>query len=421
MSGAATAAGFLARYDGLTGRLPGDPAPRRAARDILEQSGLPSQRDESWRYTSLTPLAEARFHEALTEAAGFAGDDDLPELGALAGTPRLVFVQGRFSTAQSVLPQLASVRSFAANADFGTQAQPARERLVALNTMLAEDGAIIEVAEGVDAGSIVLVSAGRDIHGTAIAFHPRHAIRLAAGARLTLIELATGRGEYLHNPVTEITLAEGASLAHVRLQNEGKKAFHLATVYADVATNATYDGFTLSIGGRTARTDVHVRLHGTGGHATINAAQLLHGTQHSDFTTVMRHEAPHCASRQTIKHVLGGHARGVFQGKIEVTREAQKTDGYQMNQALLLSPDAEIDCKPQLEIFADDVKCSHGATVGELDAEQLFYLTSRGIPQAQARALLVRAFLGEALDMVADEAARSVLDGVIDRWWVHEG
>ena len=417
----ASATGFLARYEGLTGRLPGDPAPRRAARDILLSAGLPHLREEGWRYTNLAPLGDARFHEALTAAAGFAGDDDLPDLGGLSELPRLVFVQGRFSSAQSVLPALASARSLAANAEFGKHAHPGRDRLVALNTMLAEDGAIIDVAEGVDAGSLVLVSAGRDIHGTPVAFHPRHSIRLAAGAKLTLVEMAVGHGQYLHNPVTEIVLGEGAALSHVRLQNEGAAAYHLATVYADIAARAAYDGFTLSTGARVARTDIHVRLHGAGGHAAINAAQLLRGSQHSDFTTVVGHEAPHCASRQTVKHVLAGRSRGVFQGKIEVDRLAQKTDGYQMNQALLLSPDAEIDCKPQLEIFADDVKCSHGATVGELDADQLFYLVSRGIPQAEARAMLVQAFLGEALDMVADAPARAMLDDVISSWWVHEG
>jgi Fe-S cluster assembly protein SufD len=144
---------------------------------------------------------------------------------------------------------------------------------------------------------------------------------------------------------------------------------------------------------------------------------LLRGAQHSDFTTVVAHDAPDCASRQTVKHVLAGHARGVFQGKIEVARPAQKTDGYQMNQALLLSPDAEIDCKPQLEIFADDVKCSHGATVGELDADQLFYMVSRGVPRDQATAMLVRAFLSEALDGVTDQATHAMLDRVIEAWW----
>jgi Fe-S cluster assembly protein SufD len=283
--------------------------------------------------------------------------------------------------------------------------------------MLAEDGAIIEVPADTDAGTILLVSTGRDVAGTPTAFHPRHAIRLAAGASLTVIEVFEGQGAYLHNPVTEIVVGARATLTHIRLQNESTAAFHLATIYADIASHAAYHAFTLSTGGQIVRTEFHAHLHGQGGHAALNAAQLLRGTQHSDFTTVVSHDAPACTSRQTVKHVLAGHARGVFQGKIEVARAAQKTDGYQMNQALLLSPDAEIDCKPQLEIYADDVKCSHGATIGALDAEQLFYMASRGIHKEEARAMLVRAFLAEALDSVASEPARAMLDRVITAWW----
>lgn len=410
--------GFLARYEGLMKRLPGAAETRLAAAEILRADGLPSVREEAWRYTSLALLGETHFHEALTEAAGFESDIDLTGLDRLADLPRLVFVQGRFNAVQSRLPTGITVRSFAANADFGSLAHPERERLVALNTMLAEDGAIIEVPDGVDGGMLVLISAGRDIGGTPVAFHPRHAIRLGSGANLTVIEVSQGQGCYLHNPVTEIVVGAGAKLSHVRLQNEALAAFHLATIYADIGAGASYDSFTLHVGARLARTDVHARLTGAGGHAAINAAQLLRGNQHSDFTTVVSHAAPSCASRQTVKHVLAGRARGVFQGKIDVAQIAQKTDGYQMNQALLLSPDAEIDCKPQLEIFADDVKCSHGATVGDLDPEQMFYLVSRGIPREEARAILVRAFLGEVLDMVEDERARAMLDRVVDGWWV---
>jgi len=166
--------------------------------------------------------------------------------------------------------------------------------------------------------------------------------------------------------------------------------------------------------------EVHARLGGPGATAHLNAAQLLGGAQHGDFTTVVTHDAPHCVSRQTVKNVLAGRARGVFQGKIEVARDAQKTDGYQMNQALLLSPNAEVDSKPQLEIYADDVKCSHGATVGELDAEQLFYLRSRGIGEAEARAMLVRAFLAEAFDPIVHEAGRAALEAAVAGWWERE-
>jgi Fe-S cluster assembly protein SufD len=308
--------------------------------------------------------------------------------------------------------------SFAQHADFGSLARPEQERMVALNTMLAEDGAVIEVGPGIDAGTLLLVSVGEAVHGTPIAFHPRHTIRLGEGARLTMIDMATGTGAYLHNPVTEIRVEARASLTHVRLQDESTSAFHMATIYAHVAAGAIYDSFTLATGSRLSRTEIHARLTGSDGHLAINAAQVLRGVQHGDFTTVVSHDAPNCASRQTVKNVLADCARGVFQGKIEVARAAQKTDGYQMNQALLLSRQAEIDCKPQLEIYADDVKCSHGATVGELDPDQLFYLVSRGIPQQEARALLIQAFLAEALDFVADPAARAMLDGVLQRWWV---
>jgi Fe-S cluster assembly protein SufD len=302
---------------------------------------------------------------------------------------------------------------FSDNPDFGTLARPDRDPVVALNTMLAEDGAVLSVPEGVDAGLLVLIS----VATARAAFHPRHTIRIAAGARLTLLDLSLGDGAYLHIPVTEVHVAEDAVFSHVRLQNESLAAFHLSTLYAEVAERGTYDSFALNLGARIARTEVHARLAGTKSITHLNGAQLLGGDQHADFTTVVRHDAPSTTSRQTVKNVLAGRSQGVFQGRIEVARVAQKTDGYQMNQALLLSPEAEIDTKPELEIFADDVKCSHGATVGELDAEQLFYLRSRGIPDVEARSMLVRAFLADSLDAVTNEAVREELDRAVEGWW----
>jgi Fe-S cluster assembly protein SufD len=315
----------------------------------------------------------------------------------------------------AIAPPVVAVRVGAPG--YGALAEPERERMVALNTMLAEDGASIGVPEGADGGLVLLVNLGIGSDDRPVAFHPRHAVRLGARASLTLFEVSLGTGAYLHNAVSEITLGDGARLAHLRLQDEPRAAFHVSTVYADVAARATYDSFLLTLGARLARAEVHARLSGEGASAHLNAAQLLGGAQHADFTTVVTHAAPRCASRQTVKNVLAGRSRGVFQGKIEVAAGAQKTDGYQMNQALLLSPDAEVDSKPQLEIFADDVKCSHGATVGELDPEQLFYLRSRGIAEAEARALLVRAFLAESLDLIADTHARAALETAIARRW----
>jgi Fe-S cluster assembly protein SufD len=242
---------------------------------------------------------------------------------------------------------------------------------------------------------------------------------LEPGASLTLIETTTGPAEarYLHNPVYEIEVAEGAFLTHARLQQEGARAFQLSTVYARVAEGGTYDNFTLNAGGKLVRNEIHSVLAGPRAACHMNGAQLLQDGQHADTTTVLDHAAPDCASRQTYKTVLAGKSRGVFQGKIHVHQIAQRTDGYQMNQALLLSPEAEIDSKPQLEIYADDVKCSHGATVGEIDAEQLFYLRARGIPEGRARAMLVEAFLKEAIEGVQDETARAALDAAVAGWW----
>jgi Fe-S cluster assembly protein SufD len=406
------ATGFLQRYQGLIGRLPGDSALRAAAAAAFQDSGLPGgtqgRRIEAWKFTSLRPVAEANFqhtaprHESETILAG------LPLLDA----PRIVFVDGALNTGLSVMPAAGFAR-FADQPDFGTLTWPDREPMVALNTMLASDGAALHVPPGFDAGIVQLVS----IAGGNADYHPRHSIHLGKGAHLTLIELSAGQGAYLLNTVAEIHVGEGAHLTHIRLQDEATSAFHVSTTYADVATKGTYDSFTLNLGARLSRTEVHAALTGAGAIAHLNAAQILSGSQHSDFTTVVSHTAPNCTSRQTVKNVLAGRSRGVFQGKIEVARAAQKTDGYQMNQALLLSPDAEVDSKPELEIFADDVKCSHGATVGELDAEQMFYLRSRGIPEAEGRSILVRAFLAEALDAVTDQTIRSRLEAAVEQWW----
>ncbi len=406
--------GFLARFAGLRERLPGEHARRDAAARSFGETGLPDLRDEAWKYTSLRALADAQFSEPLT---GFGEPTALlARLPAIAA-PRLIFVAGRFRVDLSALPTKAEIGSFAREPDFGSLSQDEGAPMVALNTMLAEDGAIVTVSEGVDAGTLVVASLADGGAGRTIAFHPRHAVRLQRGARLTLIEFSIGEGTYLHNPVFDVKIDEDAVLTHIRLQDESESAFHVSTLYVEAAARAVYDSFSLTLGGRVARSEVHARLAGPGGAMHLNGAQLLRGRQHADFTTVVRHDAPNCASRQTVKNVLTDHSRGVFQGRIEVARVAQKTDGYQMNQALLLSPDAEIDCKPQLEIYADDVKCSHGATVGELDAEQLFYLRSRGIPEAEARAILVRAFLTEALDPITHEGARAALEQAIAAWW----
>ena len=425
------AAGFLAQYDAARAVLPGDLAVRDAAAEAFRRFGMPggtsARRPEAWKYTSLRPVAE-------TALQTFAGDRDVVALLARVPAldcPRIVLVDGRFRADLS--NPGTGFSTFADQPVFGGLARPDRDPMTALNTALAEDGVRLRIAAGVDAGVVRLVSiaAGAGgmhaggvhaggVHAGGVQpgeMHPRHAIHLEPGARLTVFDIAMGEGTYLHNPVTEVHVGAGAHLTHVRLQDESIDAFHLATIYVDVGAAGTYDGFTLNLGGRLTRAEFHVGLTGSAAVAHLNGAQLLTGTQHADFTSVIRHAEPHGTSRQTVRNVLAGRSRGVFQGRIEVARGAQKTDGYQMNQALLLSPDAEIDSKPELEIFADDVKCSHGATVGELDGEHLFYLRSRGIPDQEARALLVRAFLRDGLDAVTDEPIRAILEDSVQRWW----
>ena len=402
---------FLARFRGLRERLPGDHAARDAAAAAFAKAGLPDRRNDAWHYTSLRALGETSFQEPLTEVSS------APILGPIPDLPRLVLVDGRYQPDLSTPPDGVAVTSFADRPQLGAELGEGRPMpMVALNAMLAEDGLQIEVAEGVDAGALVLLSLAPYGHRP-IDFHPRHAIRLAPGAKLTVLEIARGEGTYLHNAFAEIEVAADAALTHVRLQQEGAEAFHVSTTFATIAGGGTYDAFVLTLGAKLARTEIHARLAAPNAAVHLNGAQLLAGSQHGDITTVVAHDAPNCASRQTVKNVLDGRARGVFQGRIEVARAAQKTDGYQMNQALLLSPTAEIDCKPQLEIYADDVKCSHGATVGELDADQLFYMRSRGVPEEAARAILVRAFLTEAMEAVQDETIRAVLEQAIESWW----
>jgi Fe-S cluster assembly protein SufD len=429
MTASATGAdGFLHRFDGLRGRLPGHRLPwlqalRENAAAAFRAQGLPTRRVEAWKYTDLRPVAEAGFEEALSS---IDGGESLPP--AQGNGARAVFIDGRFRAELSTMDQtpyeVGSVAQDLSTLEgrIGGLAPVRDLPMVALNAMLFEDGLLLTVPAGVAGGVLDLLSLASG-GARPEAFHPRHLIRLEPGASLTLIETATGPsrgGITLHNPVFEIEVAQGASLVHARLQQEGRQGFHLASVHARVAAGGTYDNFTLNAGARLTRSEIHIALTGPKASAHMNGAQLLAGGQHADTTTFLDHAAPECSSRQTYKTVLAGRSRGVFQGKILVRRVAQKTDGYQMNQALLLSPDAEMNSKPQLEIYADDVKCSHGATVGELDHGQLFYLRSRGIPEAEARALLVQAFLTEAVEGVTDETAREALSRAVAGWWERE-
>ncbi|EFH09515.1 Fe-S cluster assembly protein SufD [Pseudoroseomonas cervicalis] len=417
------AAGFLHRYEGLRARLPGQGLPwltalRERGIEAFRALGLPTRRVEAWKYTDLAPVAQAGFAEPLTPV-----DGALP-LPRAAAPKRIVFVDGRYRADLS--DSDAPVKSLAANLPaaeglLGSVARLDDLPLVALNTALFEDGVLIDLGPGEDGGVVEVLHV--TLADRPVAAHPRHLVRLAEGAKLVLIERAWGHGvggtesRTLHSPVWEFAVGKAAHVTHARLQQESLSGVHLATTFARVEAEGTYDSFLLHAGAKLSRSEAHVVLAGPKAAAHLNGAQLLADGQHGDCTTFLDHAAPDCPSRQTVKTVLSGKSRGVFQGKIHVHQVAQRTDGYQMNQALLLSDQAEIDSKPQLEIYADDVKCSHGATVGELDEAQLFYLRARGIPEETARAMLIEAFLLEAVEGVADETARAALSEVVAGWW----
>ncbi|MEM7651361.1 MAG: Fe-S cluster assembly protein SufD [Pseudomonadota bacterium] len=241
-------------------------------------------------------------------------------------------------------------------------------------------------------------------------------VKLEEGAELTLIERHDGEGEYWKNRVTDIKLGKNAKLRHIRIQNDSHEAVNTNMVHIGVEQDAVYDGFTLNIGGKLTRHEIHAAINGQNAEVSFNGVNLLNGEQHGDTTILIEHKAPHCQSNQFYRTLLDDKSRGVFQGKVHVHQEAQKTDGYQLANTLLLSPEAEMDTKPELEIYADDVKCSHGATTGQLDEEPLFYLRQRGLNEAQARLLLVQAFVDEVVDKVEDETLREEILEATNTW-----
>ena len=364
----------------------------------LAEIGLPTRRVEAWRYTPLRAIADTAWTQAAplaSEAASALLDGlPLPESGA-----RMVYGNGRFLEGLSAPLDVAQQASDHVSALKGVFS-------ATLNMALGEKGLDLHIPVGTDAGLLTLISLSI---GDTVSTHLQHRIVLEEGASLTLYDVNAGEGRYIANPRFDIVVGKGATLRHIKLQRESLSGTHLAIVSADVSEKGEYDSFTLNQGGSLARHEAVVTLNAPHAMVHVNGVQIVDGQRLNDLTSMIHHAAPDGSSRQTVKTVLSDAGQGVFQGKILVDRVAQKTDGYQMNQALLLSEKAQINSKPELEIYADDVKCSHGATVGALDDGQLFYLRSRGVPEAQARDILVRAFLIDALDLVADEALRDLL------------
>ena len=283
----------------------------------------------------------------------------------------------------------------------------------ALNTCFLSDGGYLVVPDGMVVERPIVIFYLSNAGNNPSVSHPRSLIVIGKNARATVVERYIGEGTYFTNAVTEISLAEGAILDHVKVQDESATAYHIANTQIVLAAKSNFTSHFLSLGGSLVRNEVRVRFDGEHAEATVNGLYLANRTQHIDNFTVIDHAKPNCASHELYKGILGDRAHGVFNGKILVRKDAQKTDAKQTNKVLLLSDDATINTKPQLEIFADDVKCTHGATIGQLDANKLFYLQSRGIPLDAARRLLTFAFANDVVNRLKIESLREELEARI--------
>lgn len=406
---------------------PGWLAPlRREALDSFRSWGFPSTRDEDWHFTNPGPIAEAAL-EPMAPPTGLVTATQVEEqLLGLGDAPRLVFVNGRFVPALSKFDTLeAGVRAMTLAGAMHEEptlleqylgriavADRPAQAFTALNMAGFRDGALVHVAAGVQAARPVQLLFIADGAARGGVVHPRILIVAEEGARLAVIEqyLSLGGGEYFTNAVTELEVGRGATVEHLRLQREERGAFHVGSAVARQERESHLYSLSFLTGARLSRVNIYTTLAGERCGAVLNGLYMLDGIQHGDHQTRIEHAQPECYSRELYKGILDGASHGVFNGKVYVHPVAQKTDGKQTNNALLLSERARVDTKPQLEIFADDVKCTHGATVGRLDEAARFYMRSRGIPDRETRQLLTYAFAAEVLETIPLEPLRDALE-----------
>jgi Fe-S cluster assembly protein SufD len=407
-------------------RLPGGrevAARREAAFRRFEARGLPSRRVEEWKYTDLRALM--RDAKPVADPPGRARPQALADALPGIAARRVAIVNGIYVPAWSdagagdagvtvtdLFTWLADNPDYPLDRD----SEPI-DRALALNSAFMTGGVVIHVKKAARVAEpvhLAHVFSGE----TAAAMYPRSHVVVEAGAQLTLIETFDGPAglDYQVNGALVLSVADGATVERIKIARDGAAALHLATIIGSVGAQANYREFTFTTGGAVTRNELFLRSAGDNSKIRIAGANLLKGRQHADATLVVDHAARGCESREVFKSVLDGESRGVFQGKIIVEPDAQKTDGKMMTQALLLSDTAESDNKPELEIFADDVQCGHGATAGRLDENLLFYLRARGIPPKEAEALLIQAFVGEAIEGVAHEGLRDILSERVVAW-----
>lgn len=421
---------FSSAYATAFGRLrqgAGQAAPwlrqlREQAFAYFMETGFPTTRQEDWKYTSVTAVEKAVFKAA--EAVPLSAGAAAPFVFSGLACHLLVFVNGclapQLSWLQPVpagvvvtgLGAILEKDPAAVEAHLAQYADFREHGFAALNTALAEDGAYLYLPPGtvleLPVHLLFVTVPGAD----AVMVHPRNLIIAGERSQATVIEhyVSVGEAGYLTNAVTEIVAGSHSALEHVKLQEESRQAFHIATIQARQERGSRFTSHSISIGALLARNDINSVLAAEGAESHLNGLYLADGRQHVDHHTRIDHAKPQGISREYYKGILDGRARGVFNGKVIVHPQAQKSDAQQANKNLLLSADAEVDTKPELEIYADDVKCSHGATVGQLDENMIFYLRSRGLDEATAKSLLTYAFAGEMLERISSAPLRRALE-----------
>jgi Fe-S cluster assembly protein SufD len=396
---------------------------RESAIGIFDRLGFPDQNDEDWKYTSVEPIISQPF-ERKRRSEAVSVEAILPRAFADAACNRLVFVNGTFAPELSLwrdVPANVRVQSLADAIRRDEQilapylaacARHEREAFFALNTAFMEDGAVVIVPSNCRLENplhlIFVANAGEK----RIALYPRNLLLVGSGSEVKIVEsyLGLGTGAYFVDAVTELVGEENSSIDYYRLQRESDTGFHVGAVDARLKRNCRFTSHAITLAGSLVRNDVHVALEGEGSECILNGMYLLDGREHVDNHTEIEHMRPRTTSFELYKGILSGHAHGVFNGKIVVHKDAQKTDARQTNKNLLLSEHAAVNTKPQLEIHADDVKCSHGSTIGQLDADALFYLRSRGLDSDEAQSLLSYAFASDVVGRIRIPSLRLRLD-----------
>jgi Fe-S cluster assembly protein SufD len=405
---------------------------RENAFSSFEKLGFPTVNREEWKYTNVAAIAKAKFEAAFERREGESalGEAELqPFIYEEARGSRLVFVNGFYrpelSSVEALPASVAAIdiadafkdekygnivrEQLARSADFNEHA------FTALNTAFIASGAFIFIPEGVEVESPVHLLFLSDGRGAPVVSFPRVLVVAERGSTATVIEsyASVSENAYFTNAVVEINLADGARLNHYKVQRESTEAFHVATTQAALGRASSFNSTTITLGARLSRHNVNVMLDHEGAECWVDGLYIVGEDQHTDTHSLIDHRQPHCTSHQLYKGILDGKSRAVFNGKVFVREGAQQTDAKQTNRNLLLSNEARVDTKPQLEIFADDVKCAHGATVGQLEEEELFYLISRGLNPDLARNLLTYGFAEEVIEKIKIESIKAQLDEAV--------